>query len=89
MTDRHFQISQHVLAQDSADDIMVLNLETEQYYRFAGPAQQMWLQLAEHGSANRTVEALARLYEADTDLLTSDVTSFCQQLLSLGLLSET
>jgi hypothetical protein len=70
------------------DDVIVANVETRRAIRLTGPARDIWLEIVRHGGVEPAVEALARLYDADSGLLRSDVTALLGDFCRRGLLVD-
>ncbi|MEM9473381.1 MAG: PqqD family protein [Pseudomonadota bacterium] len=79
-------ISSSILVQEVEDDIVILNLDNENYYRLDGTAARIWQLLGKHGSADKVIEAMSLEYQVPVADLQWDVEALIAELVQLDLL---
>ena len=75
-----------VLVRELAGESVLLNLETESYFGLDEVGSRMWTVLTESPSIVLAFEALAAEYEVEPEQLRSDLETYIQKLVELGLL---
>lgn len=78
-------VSASILVQEVRDEIVILNLDNEDYYRLDGTAARIWLLLGEHGSPDKVTEAMSAEYQVPVANLQRDVDALIVELVQLGL----
>ena len=79
---RRLVIATDVRSRRIADETVILHLETEQYFGLSGVGSRLWA-LLEHGTdADRAVKMLAAEYEAEPELVRSDVHALLSNLMA-------
>lgn len=86
MSSQKVAISNRILVQEVEDDIVVLNLDNENYYRLEGTAARIWQLLGEHGSIAKVIEAMSFEYQVPVADLQRDVEALIAELAQLDLL---
>ncbi len=74
------EISDGVVWQDVGGDVVILNLETGLYFGLDGSGGQIWRELVEHGSMEKTLESLQRDFDVEPDELRHDLDKLLDQL---------
>ncbi|MGB9379746.1 PqqD family protein [Candidatus Binatus sp.] len=74
------EINDGVTWRDLAGDVVILNVETGVYFGLDGAGGQIWRELVEHGSIEKTLEALERQFDAEPDELRRDLDEIVEQL---------
>lgn len=75
-----------VLVRELAGESVLLHLETESYFGLDEVGSRMWAVLTESPSIVLAFEALAAEYEVEPEQLRSDLETYIQKLVELGLL---
>lgn len=68
--------AQNVLVHNFGDEAVILNLNTETYYRLNGMAVDMWRALTSHQSVEEAQAALLDTYAVAEDELRGDLEQF-------------
>lgn len=69
------------------DEIVVMNLESGDFFSLTGTARAIWQQLDRHQDRDRLVAAIADEFGADPAMVGADVDAFLVQLADAGLLA--
>jgi hypothetical protein len=83
---RQITVPDAVLHQQLEDEIVLLHLETEQYYGLDEVGSRVWQLLREHRTVDPIVAALLDEYEVDEATLRTDVERLLDELADLGLI---
>ena len=81
-----FVIPENVLAREVEGELVVLNLETDQYYGLDETGTVMWTLLTSHSSIDEVFEKLVSKYDASAEVIGKDLESLIDGLLKEGLL---
>lgn len=81
-------IPEHVLAQEVAGEVVLLNLETETYYSLNPVGSRYWHLLAESGDVEAAIQEFLQLYTVDEETLRRDVKTLIGELVKEELLTE-
>ena len=84
--DGKISVPDGVLVRELAGESVLLNLETESYFGLDEVGSRMWTVLTESPSVELAFETLAAEYEVEPEQLRSDLETYIQKLLDLGLL---
>ena len=79
------EISDGVIWRDLGGDVVILNVETGVYFGLDGSGGQIWRELVEHGSLEKTFESLKRQFDIKPDELRHDLDDLVDQLVKKGL----
>jgi hypothetical protein len=79
------EINDGVVWRDVAGDVVILNVEAGVYFGIDGSGSQMWRELAEHGSVEKTLESLQKQFEVEPDELRRDLDDLLDKLVQKGL----
>lgn len=79
-------IGDSVLYQELEDELVLLNMTTQQYYGLNNVGAQMWKSLMETGTVTATSDALGRIYDAQPSVIQADLEALVRDLLKAGLL---
>lgn len=77
-----------VLVQTIGDDLVVMNIATEQYFSLSGSARRFWECILTSGSVSASAEQLMQEYEVEQRVLEQDLEAFCAELVKRGLLER-
>jgi hypothetical protein len=80
-----FSVPEHVLARRTGDELVVLNLDSEQYYGLDEEGTWFWEQIASGASFGEAVNSMQAEFEVDRDTLIEDLTSITADLQRHGL----
>ena len=81
--------SDDVIFQPLRDEIVLLNMKTQEYFALDDVGSDMWRSLLQHGDIQTVADALTLEYEVDRDKLWVDLNELVGRLLAAGLLKET
>jgi hypothetical protein len=79
-------IGDAVLYQELEDEVVLLNMENQQYYGLNDVGAQMWKCLLELGNVAVAGDRLCTSYETDPTVIRADLEGLVRDLLSAGLL---
>jgi hypothetical protein len=74
------EISDGVIWRDLGGDVVILNVETGIYFGLDGSCGQIWRELVEHGSIEKTFASLKQQFDAEPDELRRDLDALVDQL---------
>jgi hypothetical protein len=80
------QLSDDVIHQPVQDEIVLLNLKTQQYYGLDDVGSRMLNLLLEHKDVNVVAGILLTEYQVEPDKLHADLQSLVQELAKAGIL---
>jgi hypothetical protein len=75
-----------VLYQELEDEVVLLNMENQEYYGLNDVGARMWKSLIETGNVAASADRLSELYEADERVIRADIESLVRDLTAAGLL---
>ena len=81
-----FAVSEDVLCQEMGDEMVLLNLATQQYFALDSVGVRMWQLLTEHGDVDTVIRHLASEYDAEENTLRADLMALAGRLQVAGLL---
>jgi len=73
------EISDGVIWRDVGGDVVILNVETGIYFGLDGSGGQIWRELVEHGSIEKTLKSLKQQFDAEPDELRRDLDDLLNQ----------
>jgi len=79
-------IGDSVLYQTLQDEVVLLNMENQQYYGLNDTGARMWKLLMEFKNLEKVSERLGSSYDVDPTLLRADFERLVSELLQRGLL---
>ena len=80
------EIPEGVVWRDLDDEVVILDVVSNQYFGLSGAGSAMWRQLAEHGSVDKTVASLQQEFDAGAEQLRADLEALIKDLEGKGLL---
>ena len=83
-----FEVPEHVLARRTGDEMVLLNLDNEQYYGLDEVGTRFWDLVAAGGSFGSAITTLLEEYEVERDVLERDLTALVGELSENGLVVE-
>jgi hypothetical protein len=81
------EVPDHVLARRTGAEMVVLNLDNEQYYGLDEVGTRFWDLVAAGGSFGAAVSTLLEEYEVERAVLVDDLTSLIDDLSENGLVT--
>lgn len=81
-------IGDSALYQDLDDEVVLLNMTSQEYYGLNDVATRMWKSLLETQSVAATAERLVQIYDVDPNVLRADLEKLVRNLLNAGLLKS-
>jgi hypothetical protein len=85
--DQRMIVAADIVAQEHPGGMMLVNVQTGNYWDLNQVGACVWRSVAEHGTARAGVEAVTRNYSVATDTAAKDVLAVLEHLLREGLLS--
>jgi hypothetical protein len=79
-------VSTSILVQELEDEIVILNLNNETYYRLDGTAARIWQLLGTCGSIDGVIDVMSQEYQVPTVDLQHDVETITAEFVELDLL---
>jgi FAD synthase len=79
-------IGDAVLYQELEDEVVLLNMENQQYYGLNEVGAKMWKSLIEAGSVATAGDLLGETYEIEQAVIRADLDGLVRDLLKAGLL---
>ena len=86
--DDHFTLREDLVVEEVDDEIVVLDLDGNQYFGLNEVAWLIWQAIDEQKSLAQIVEEIASEFEIDEDRARDDTMAFIEQLLEAGLASR-
>ena len=83
-----FSIPEHVLARKLDDEMVLLNLDSGEYFGLNDTGTRVWELLADGRSRDEVVDRLTEEFEVAAEVASSHVASLCAELLEAGLLAK-
>ena len=83
-----FSVPEHVLARKLDDEMVLLNLDSGEYFGLNETGTRVWEMLADGRSREEVVDCLTEEFEVASEVATSHVATLCAELLGAGLLAE-
>ncbi|MDB5109663.1 MAG: coenzyme biosynthesis protein PqqD [Mucilaginibacter sp.] len=83
----HVKISEDALMQQLGDEVMILNLASEHYYKLDEVGGRLLQLFSEHSSVQKVFDIMMHEYEVPADLLREDMILLIEQLLKAKLIS--
>jgi hypothetical protein len=84
--DQKVQISPEVLFQEVAGEIVLLDLESENYFGLDAVGARVWSLLQTGSRMDEVVDALLQEFEVDRGTLETDVADLVKRLVEAGLI---
>ena len=84
-----FEVSGDVIHQPVQDEVILLNLKTQQYYGLDDVGSRMWYLLLEHGDLGTVSKRLKREYPGGCERIDADLKSLVDDLVNVGILTIT
>jgi Coenzyme PQQ synthesis protein D (PqqD) len=75
-----------VLSTEVEGEVVLLNLESGQYYSLDGTGARMWALLTQHGQLEPAIAAMLDEYDVDKERLRRDMLHLIDELVMHGLL---
>ncbi len=79
-------VSTSILVQELEDEIVILNLNNETYFRLDGTAARIWQLLGKYGSIDQVTEVMSQEYQVPAGDLQRDVETLTAELVQSDLL---
>jgi len=83
-----FSIPEHVLARKLDDEMVLLNLDSGEYFGLNDTGTRVWELLADGCGSDEVVDRLIEEFEVAGEVAASHVATLCSELLEAGLLAE-
>ena len=83
-----YKICKNITWRETTEEIVVLNLQTSEYYSTNSVGSQIWELIAKTGSKNEIVDFLAQEYQITPKAAEKDINDFLKNLLKLKLIQK-
>ncbi len=83
--DMRISVSENILVSKVADELVILNCDSETYYGLNKTGSRMWNLLTTSNSILHTYNALSVVFEVDKYILQRDIFLLIEQLVDQGL----
>ena len=87
MPDAPFHLPEHVLCRKLEDEMVLLNLDSGEYFGLNDTGTRVWELLVDGRSRSEVADRLAEEFAVETDVASGHVTALCEELIQAGLLS--
>lgn len=84
--DRRYRAAAHVLAQSSGDEVVLLDLRTEQYFGLDAVGGELWTALEVGRTPDEVAETVCRSYRVTPEVVRADMAELLAALLDAELL---
>ena len=84
---KRVSIPEDVMISRVEDEIVLLNLESEQYFALDDIGARVWELLSEYGSTDVVVEQITTEYDVEPDVFRVDLTKLLTDLQQAGLVT--
>jgi len=84
---KHVTIPEDVMISRVEDEIVLLNLESEQYFALDDIGARVWELLSEYGSTEIVIEQMTTEYDVDPDEFRADLSKLLSDLQEAGLVT--
>lgn len=84
---KNISVSPNVLFNELDGEVVLLDLDTEQYFGLDDIGSAMWLLIEEHKNQDRVVEEICKAYDVDKAKATRDVENLLAQLADANLVA--
>ncbi|HEY9190788.1 MAG TPA: PqqD family protein [Sulfurovum sp.] len=74
-----------VFAQEVDDEMVILDMESENYFGLDEVGTSIWQAMQEHGTLQDVFDALLEQYDVEPEILEKDLSDFVEKLLESGL----
>jgi hypothetical protein len=75
-----FKVAPHVAWRRVESEVVVLDLDSSVYYSFNDTGAELWARLAEGGTLEEAVEAVAEQFDAEPETIGKDAADFLKAL---------
>jgi hypothetical protein len=86
MSPARVEISEDVIYQPLQDEVVLLNMTSQQYFGLNDVGTDMWKLLIEHHDVETVFERLVDEYSVDKETLRGDLETLVKRLVAAGLL---
>lgn len=69
----HIQVSPNVIFQELEDELILLNMDTEQYYGLDHTGAMLWKLIERHGDLDAIVDEFCQLYDVSHSQASEDL----------------
>jgi hypothetical protein len=83
-----FRIPEHVLSRKLDDEMVLLNLDSGEYFGLNDTGTKVWELIADGRSREDVVDTLTKEFAVAAEVASRHVAMLCDQLLEAGLLAE-
>ena len=83
-----FRIPEHVLSRKLDDEMVLLNLDSGEYFGLNDTGTRVWELLTDGRSREEVVDCLKDEFEVTVEVASGHVATLCDELLAAGLLAQ-
>ncbi len=83
-----YRIPDHVLSRKLDDEMVLLNLDSGEYFGLNDTGTRVWELLSDGRSREEVVDCLTEEFEVEVETASAHVMTLCSELLEAGLLAE-
>ena len=83
-----FRIPEHVLSRKLDDEMVLLNLDSGEYFGLNDTGTRVWELLADGRSREEVADRLTDEFEVTIEVASDHVSALCRELIEAGLLAE-
>jgi hypothetical protein len=83
-----FEPAEDVIYENLQDEIVLLNMNTQQYFSLDDVGSDMWKLLVQHGDVETVTNCLCEAYEVDRVTVEKDLEALIGNLVGRGLLKS-
>jgi len=87
--DQKVTFSEIVFAQEIDGEMVLLDMENENYFGLDEVGTAIWQAMQEHGSLQEVLNALLEQYDVEAEVLEHDLSDFVEKLVDSGLVEVT
>ena len=86
---QNITFSDTVFAQEVDGEMVLLDMESENYFGLDEVGTAIWQAMQEHGNLQEIFDALLEQYDVEAEVLEKDLSEFVDQLVKSGLVEVT
>ena len=83
-----YKICENITWRETSDEIVVLNLQTSEYYSANSVGSEIWEFITKNSSKKELIDFLTQEYEITPSIAKKDINDFLKNLLTLKLIRK-
>jgi hypothetical protein len=84
----YVEMGDSVIYQNLQDEVVILNMTSQQYYGLDAVGAAMWKMLLDESSVAAVVDRMSAEYEVEAEIVQRDLEELVQRLIESGLLKK-